>query len=188
MKRTVLKITAIIILVGIIIGISVIKSSISAKREAERLTSIKEEYFKSHDSLLLAQFDDSTRIYIDSILKLEKFYQNQIDSLNLFYSMKDSLQAIEKAKNDVETVKKAESNMISQKPVKTDKPEMKKSVDTNLIKLKSDFDSLLNGLPGDLTTYEKEVSVRELVIDLSNKYKIAPDSVKIILGKAYRRL
>jgi hypothetical protein len=186
MKKTIIKIAAIIILVGIIIGISVIKSSISAKREAERLTSIKEEYFKSHDSLLLAQFDDSTRIYIDSILKLEEFYQSQIDSLNLFYAIEDSLRLIEKAEEVEKTEKaeKAKSKIVAQKPAKTDKPEMKKSIDTNLIKLKSNFDSLLYGLPGDLTKYEKEVSVRELVIELSNKYKISPDSVKKILGKS----
>ncbi len=184
MRRTILKIFAALILIGIIIGISVIKSSVSAKREAKRLTSIKEEYFKTQDSLLLARLDDSTRFYIDSIFKMESFYQSQIDSLNQFYAWKDSLRAIEEAKRK----KTTESKTSSKKPVAKNKPKKEIAVDTESKNVRYDFDLLFKKLPGDLTRYEKEVSIRELVIELSNKYKIAPDSVKRILGKSINRL
>ncbi len=181
--RTILKVFAAFALIGIIIGISVIKSSVSAKREANRLTSIKEEYFKTTDSLLLARMDNSTRFYIDSILRMETFYQSQIDSLNRFYARQDSLRAIEDANK-----KTADSITSSKKPDTKNTPKMKTAVDNKSEKVRSDFDSLINKLPDDLTKYEKEVSIRELVINLSNKYKISPDAVKRILGKAIKRL
>jgi hypothetical protein len=184
MKRTIVKLFAVFVLVGIIVGISVIKSSVSAKREANRVTSIKDEYFKTQDSLLLARLDDSTRFYIDSILRMETFYQSQIDSLNRFYAEKDSLQAIE----EVGKKKAADSITSSKKQVAKSKPKKIATVDNKSQKLKSDFDSISKDLPGDLTKYEKEVSVRELVIDLSNKYKISPDSVRKILSQAIKRL
>ena len=184
MKRTIVKLFAVFVLVGIIVGISVIKSSVSAKREANRVTSIKDEYFKTQDSLLLARLDDSTRFYIDSILRMETFYQSQIDSLNRFYAKKDSLQAIEEARKK----KAASSKTSSKKQVAKSKPKKIATVDNKSKMLKSYFNSISKDLPGDLTKYEKEVSVRELVIDLSNKYKISPDSVRKILGQAIKRL
>jgi len=177
--KTLLKILAALVLVAVIVGISVIKSSVSAKRESERMAVIKSEYFKTQDSLLLARLDDSTRLYIDSIMKMETYYQSQIDSLNRFYKTKDSLRAIEEARKKKAAASKTE---VSKQAVKTS-PGKKVVIDNTPKEIRSDFDSLLEMLPKDLTKYEMDVSIRELVIDLSNKYKIAPDSVKAVLGK-----
>ena len=184
MKKILLKIFTALILIGIIVAISVIKSSVSAKREAERIASIKEEYFKTQDSLLLARMDDSTRFYIDSILRMEAFYQSQIDSLNRFYTEKDSLRAIEEAGRK----KAADSKTSSSKQAAKKTPEQTTKIDETSKEVRSDFDSLLKILPDDLTKYEKEVSLREIVIDLSNKYKISPARIKKILGKSLNRL
>ncbi len=184
MKRIFLKIFAALILIGLIVAISVIKSSVSAKREAERIASIKEEYFKTQDSLLLARMDDSTRFYIDSIIRMETFYQAQIDSLNQFYAEKDSLRAIEEARRK----NAADSKTSSSKQAAKMTPGQKTEIDETSKEVRSDFDSLFKMLPDDLTQYEKEVSRREIVVDLSNKYKISPARVKKILGKSLNRL
>ncbi len=176
--KTILKILAALALLAVIIGISVIKSSVSAKRQADHITQIKEEYFKTQDSLLLSRMDDSTRFYIDSIVRMETYYQHQIDSLNKFYATRDSLRADELKKKRAA----ASKNIATKQGVKTapKKPAVK---DETPREIRSDFDSLLSMLPKDLTKYEMDVSIRELVVDLSNKYKIAPDSVKKVLGK-----
>jgi hypothetical protein len=178
--KTIYKIFAALALLAVIIGISVIKSSVSAKREANHITKIKEEYFKTQDSLLLTRMDDSTRFYIDSIVRMEAYYQNQIDSLNKFYAARDSLRAAEELKRKRDAAAK---NNAKKQAVKTTpkEPDVK---DETPRKIRFDFDSLLSRLPEDLTKYEMDVSIRELVIDLSNKYKIAPDSVKKVLGKS----
>jgi hypothetical protein len=178
--KTILKIFAALVLLAVIVGISVIKSSVSAKREAGRIATIKEEYFNTQDSLLLARLDDSTRIYIDSIVKLKAFYQFQIDSLNKFYATKDSLRAAEELKRKKAAASKSAT---SKRAVKTT-PKKQAVRDKTPREIRSDFDSLLGMLPTDLTKYEMDVSIRELVVDLSNKYKISPDSVKKVLGKS----
>lgn len=171
MKKNVIKLIAIVVLVAAIVGISVIKSNISAKRTAEKITSLKEEYFRTRDSVILEQLDDTTRIYIDSIQSLESFYLSQIDSLNKYFADKESLLRAE--------IDKQKAKNKTTAPKKTTKKTSKPSVST---KVKNDYNDLTKRLPGDLTSYERRVSVDEIIIELSKKYKITPAKVKRIVG------
>ena len=171
MKKNAIKLLAVIVLVAAIIGISVIKSNISAKRTAEKITLLKEEYFRTRDSVILEQLDDTTRIYVDSIQNLESFYLSQIDSLNEYFANKESLLVAE--------LNKQKTNKANTSPQKTKRQISKPSVSSNV---KSDFNDLTKRLPGDLTSYEKRVSIDEIIIELSKKYKISPDEVRQIVG------
>jgi len=168
MIRTVFKLAIVLILIGIIAGISTIKSNLAAKRESVNIESIKDEYFRTRDSILLKKFDDSTRVYIDSIETLEKFYRYQIDSLNRYYAQKESLLTARYAsqKRNTRTKKSGKIN----------------SADSASALLLHEYNALLKKLPTDLTGYEKKVSVNELTVELSKKYKISPDSVRSIIS------
>lgn len=171
MFRNILKTLAILVLIGILVGISVIKSKISAQRSNEKMESIKDEYFRTHDSLLLERLDDTTRIYVDSIHNLELFHSAQIDSLNGYYAARESLLTAEiekEKKKNTATSKNAASSQVSE--------------DTLSPKVKAEFESLARRLPGDLTDYERRVSIDEIVIELSRQYNISPEKVKKIAG------
>ncbi|MEW5924373.1 MAG: hypothetical protein AB1746_10330 [Candidatus Zixiibacteriota bacterium] len=171
MFRNILKIFAILVLIGILIGISVIKSKISAKKSNEKMESIKEEYFRTHDSLLLEKLDDTTRVYVDSIRNLEIFYSSRIDSLNKYYAERESLLT-------VEIEKEKNKNITNAKTSTNDTP----AKDTLSPKVKADYEGLVKRLPGDLTAYERRVSIDEIVIELSQQYKISPEKVRKIVG------
>ena len=171
MLRNITKIFVILALVAVLIGISVIKSKISAQRSNEKMESIKEEYFRTHDSLLLAKMDDTTRVYVDSIHNLETFYSIQIDSLNKYYAVRESLLTAE-----IEKEKK--KNAAGPAPAVSTKPPK----DTLSPKVKSDYESLVKRLPGDLTDYERRVSIDEIVIELSQQYNISPEKIKKMAG------
>lgn len=134
------------------------------------MQSLKNEYFRTHDSLLLEQLDDTTRMYVDSIQTLQDYFKYQIDSLNDFYAEKESLLTTEIEKQRAEIVA-APNKATKPKPKKSTKP----SISSKVIK---DYNSLIDKLPGDLTDYEERVSVDEIVIELARKYKISPDKVK----------
>lgn len=167
MNRTVFKIVAIIVLTGVIVAVSVLKSTISARRQNEKMASIRDEYFKTRDSTLLKMLDDSTRIYVDSIQTLEVYYQAQIDSLNMFYAEKEGLPWIRDT-NEGGLSGTADADTIF-------------TLDSTALEVLADYNILLGELPGDLTDYEKRVSIRELTVGLSKKYMISPDSVKKII-------
>jgi len=170
MKSNILKIVVIVVLAAVLVGISVIKSNISAKRSSEKMQLLKEEYFNTHDSLLLEQLDDTTRLYVDSIQQLEAFFAAQIDSLNNYHAEKESLLSAEvkeqKAKAAAATKKKT-----TPKKKKSSKPSVSSRV-------KSDYKSLVGRLPSDLTVYENRVSVNEIIVELAKKYKLSPEKVK----------
>lgn len=165
MKKTVFKLLAIVILIGVIIAVSVLKSGMSAKRQATQLELIKDEYFRTQDSLLMEQLDDSTRFYIDSIRKLEIYYLGEIDSLDRFYAQRESLSATENA----DTIELADESLALQ-------------IDSTSVEILANFRLRFNRLPKDLTGYEKRVSVHELITELSKEYKLSPDSIKKILN------
>jgi len=167
MNRTVFKVLAIVVLAGIIVGVSVLKSSISAKRQKAEVASIKDEYFRTRDGGLLKMLDDSTRVYVDSIQKLETYYQDQIDSLNMLYAKEEGL---------LETADTSEGQLSRALAFDTSI-----ALDSTALLMLTEYKVLFKKLPGDLTAYEKKVSIRELTVELSKKYKISPDSVKKII-------
>jgi TolA-binding protein len=171
MKRNIIKIFAILVLIAGLVGISVIKSNLSAKRSAESMQSIKDEYFRTRDSLLLQKLDDTTRVYVDSIQNLETFYLAQIDSLNDYHADRESLLT-------AEIEKQKASNTASKKTTVAKKP----PPDTISPKVKAEYNSLLSRLPGDLTDYERRVSTDEIIIELSKKYNLSPEKIKKITG------
>jgi len=177
MSKLILKIFIAVVLIAIIAGISLIKSNLKANLDSKNIQDIKKQYFQTRDSLLLKQLDDSTRVYIDSIQTLEKYYEYQIDNLNRLYAANESLLTAE-LKSKEQALKDAREKSTQPKiqpPVQ--KP---KTVDISK-KVKDDYERLIFMLPEDLTRYELKVSINEIIIELSQKYKISPDSVKTIL-------
>ena len=166
--KTVLKILAIVILTGAIVGVSVMKSSLSAKKQMLELDKIKEGYYSTQDSVYLQQLDDSTRFYIDSILSIENYYGFQIDSLNGYY---DSLLKAQKKPESVKTEKKHAIIVKKASPK-----------DPTVEAIKYNYKKRIDNLPRDLTSYERKVSVKEIVIMLSREFKVSPDSVNRILN------
>ncbi len=169
MLKNILKILAIVVLAGGIVAISVMKSTISAKRQTTELERIKEQYYAERDSVYLRQFDDSTRFYIDSILKVELFYGKQIDSLNRHF---DSLLAAKERAQTETAARKENSLQTAQKP---------KAKDAMAEAIRLSYKKKVGSLPADLTPYEKRVSIKEIVVGLSQEYKISPDSVSRIV-------
>jgi type II secretory pathway pseudopilin PulG len=169
MGKTLLKILVALVLIAVLVAISIIKSNLSASREASRVESFKQQYLETQDSVLLEYLDDSTRFYIDSLQELESFYRSRIDSLNRQYAYKESLAAEEKASTSKDTSREK-------------KPE-KHKIDSTAIRLLNDYKSMIKKLPNDLTRYEKKVTFNELVIELSDKYKLSPDSVRKVIKK-----
>jgi ABC-type Na+ efflux pump permease subunit len=175
MKRTVVRLAAIAILVAILIGISVIKSNISAGREKQKIASIKEQYYRTQDSVLLNQLNDSIRAYIDSIERLEDVFQGEIDSLNRYYAERESLMAVEH-QIEVESLK-------GRKKKSGERARESSSNSSLEEKIRADYDHLYELLPADLTSYEKKVSINEIVLELSKRHSISPDSIRRILEK-----
>lgn len=169
MLKNILKITAVLILTGGIVAVSVMKSSISAKKQTAELDKIKEQYYAERDSLYLSQLDDSTKFYVDSILKVELFYSKQIDSLNSHFD--SLLLAKEQAQKELAAQKNG-----SAKPKA--KPAVKDSISEAI---RQTYKKKVGNLPVDLTQYEKRVSVKEIVVGLSQEFKISPDSVNKIV-------
>lgn len=169
MLKNILKILAIVVLAGGIVAVSVMKSTISANRQTAELERIKEQYYAERDSVYLRQFDDSTRFYIDSILKVEMFYGRQIDSLNRYF---DSLLAAKEKAQTETTARKDQSAKTAEKP---------KTPDPKAEAIRLSYKKKIGNLPGDLTPYEKRVSIKEIVVGLSQEYKISPDSVSRIV-------
>ncbi|UCD94966.1 MAG: hypothetical protein JSU69_02635 [Candidatus Zixiibacteriota bacterium] len=177
MKKTIVKLAVIAILIAVLIGISVMKSSISAGREKAKIASIKEEYYRTRDSILLGQMNDSVRAYVDSIQRLEDFFQDEIDSLNRYYAERESLMAAEHEK-EIESLKAQKKKKTTQKPQKG-----ASKIASVEQKVRADYDRLRKMLPGDLTAYEKKVSINEIVVELSKKYAVSPDSIRKMLKK-----
>ncbi len=156
MARTAFKILAILILIGVIIGISVLKSSISAKRDESRIQNMQSEYGRARDSLLVREMKDSSRFYSDSLKNLERYYQNQIDSLNRLYGIVDSS--------------------------KTEKPDQKALLTgTDVVKMIAEYDSLVHEFPKHMTAEERKRALGRLTSKLTRKYTLPADSVKKIL-------
>jgi hypothetical protein len=156
MARTTLKIFAILILIGIIIGISVLKSSISAKRDESRIKTMHSEYGRARDSLLVLEMRDSTRFFADSLKNLERYYQDRIDSLNRLYGIVDS-----------STLEKTDQNALL--------------TGTDVVKMIAEYDSLVHELPKHMTAAERKTALARLSTRLTRKYTLPADSVKRIL-------
>ena len=156
MTRTAFKIFAVLILIGIIIGISVLKSSISAKRDESKIQTMHSEYGRARDSLLVREMRDSSRFYADSLKNLEKYYQNQIDSLNRLYGIVDSS--------------------------KVDKADQKALLTgTDVVKMIAEYDSLVHEFPKHMTADERKTTLAHLSAKLTRKYTLPADSAKKIL-------
>ena len=80
MARIIIKVAVILILIVILLGISVMKSSISAKREEPR---DNPESRPSLNKIVAGQILDSARIIIDSLKNLELQYRLKIDSMEM---------------------------------------------------------------------------------------------------------
>lgn len=173
MLKNIIKIAAIVILTGGIVAISVMKSSISAKRQTVEIEKMKERFYTYRDSVFLQQLNDSTRHYVDSILKVEIYYGHQLDSLNNYYDSLLKAQQAAQAKQQTAT-----------KPAQTTRKTVKKppAKDPTVEAIKYNYRRMLKGLPTDLTPYEKRVSVKEIVITLSRQFKVSPDSVNKIVN------
>jgi hypothetical protein len=175
MKKTMLKYIAAIVLIIALVAISVIKTNVSANRHERDIDKIKEDYFTTRDSLYLKQLDDSTRFYIDSILKLENHYTEVIDSLNLYHD------SIQQALNmEKEILEYSDSIAPEMKAAEVSEPTIDPIVDSVL----TSYRKRIEMLPKDLTKYEHRISLYEITINLSREFKISPDSVKIIVKSA----
>ncbi len=172
MLKNIIKILAIVVLTGGIVAISVMKSSISAKRQTVEIEKMKERFYAYRDSVFLRQLDDSTRHYVDSILKVEIFYGHQLDSLNGYY---DSLLKAQQA------AQKKQPEQASTKPAPRKTVKKPAAKDPTAEAIKYNYRKMLKGLPADLTPYEKRVSVKEIVVTLSRQFKVSPDSVSRII-------
>jgi len=170
MHKTGVKIAAIVGLILVLVGISVIKSVVSANRREADLETVKSEYFATQDSVYQKMLSDSTRRYLDSLIALEAFYQGGIDSLNHYY---DSVTAA--LEKDAKEVSRTAS--VEKKKPTTKKKTSKPKVDPLVRKVKSLYQRKVGDLPRDLTSYEKRVALKEITVEVSNEYKISPDSV-----------
>jgi len=166
MRNKTITILAIVVLLGAVLVISILKSSLTEQRILKNTEDIKAEYFRTRDSLLLGQLDDTVVFYIDSITNLETYYARQIDSLNRQFALRDSLARISVAEGDSVGIGSDSGNS---------------TLDSLTISLTADYDSMSASLPDDLTAYEKEVSIKELIILLSEKYQLSPDSIKYMI-------
>ncbi|MBN2226589.1 MAG: hypothetical protein JW763_04430 [candidate division Zixibacteria bacterium] len=177
MHKTGVKIAAFLVLLAVLIGISVIKSMVSANRREADLETIKREYFATQDSVYRKMLSDSTRRYLDSLIDLEAFYQSNIDSLNDYY---DSVTA------DLQKQVKEAAAVVAKK--NEDPPPAKKQskpkVDPLIKKVKLMYQRKIGDLPRDLTAYEKRVALKEITVEISKEYKISPDSVTAIVNSS----
>jgi hypothetical protein len=169
MGRFVFKLGLAIVLLAVIVGISYIKTSLSAKRESQHLKEMESKYAQTIDSLHLQELKDSSLFYIDSLVRMDAFYRDQIDSLNQHFSEREST-LIADIKAQAEK-KKTTTKKKSSKP-KTD-PFKKK--------VRTEYKKRINALPNDLTSYEMRVAYNEVHADLSKKFKISPDSLKKLI-------
>ncbi len=180
MKATFFKIAAVIILATILVAISIIKSSISDKTSASLDQTQLDRYFQTRDSLLLKQFDDTTRFYIDSLVELEDYFSYQIDSLNDYFRLRESTLVAEKVidtvviKDTVQVTKYKTSPPVGKVTASVTKPK----TDSTSQKVKEEYFAVYNRLPKDLTSYEEKVSRNEIIVELSKKYDISPKTVQ----------
>ena len=167
-KRAFLRFIVIVSLLGILVAISVIKSNVSARREELNLKSLTLKYQATIDSmqnisqpddsiaehnlmlqtqlnlLLLHQLQDSTRFYADSIRKIEEYYQAVIDSVN----RRKGAARKGSANND-------EGLNLS---------------GTDMVKMVSEFDSLVATIPEKTPPRERVKAIDQLTNRLTKKY------------------
>ncbi|MFH2035034.1 MAG: hypothetical protein ABIJ45_01425 [Candidatus Zixiibacteriota bacterium] len=171
--KTILKIFLVIVLMGVLAGISYIKSGRSAKREAGQAEAIHFEWARVQDSIQMAQLADSSRHYIDSLMALDAFYQTQIDSLNQYYAnIEADLKSELKKAQEVKTT--AQKTTTNKKKTTSDKNSKNQTI-------KSEFKKMIGELPSDLTDYEKRVAYNEVKLELAQKYNMSPESLDKIV-------
>jgi hypothetical protein len=74
------------------------------------------------------------------------------------------------------------AELMKKKATLPKKKKKRPAVDLSVSKIRSEYEQSLKRLPGDLTSYELRVSADEIIIELSKKHKISPDSVKKIIN------
>jgi hypothetical protein len=162
------------ILLFILALISYVQTSDTSAGKKEELYRKGYLHFKRLDSLHLAMIDDTSGFYIDSLERLDEYYSRIIDSLDDFYSDREA--AYLEAQKRLEAENKSMA-VKSQRQTKT-APRKTKKVDTVRTKIKEDYRHMLADLPSDLTDYEKKVARNEIIVELSMKYKLPPESIR----------
>lgn len=172
--KTMTKIILAGVLLFILALISYIQTSDTSAGKKEELYRKGYLHFKRLDSLHLAMVNDTSGFYIDSLERLDEFYLKIIDSLDSFFYDREA--AYLEAQKRIEAENKSMA-AESKKQTKTT-PKKTKKVDTVRTKIRKDYQYMLADLPSDLTDYEKKVARNEIIVELSTKYKLPPESIR----------
>lgn len=176
-KGTFVRLLVVVILVGALVGISIIKSNVSAYREDVGLKALEAQYRTTIDSLqalvmdsdsgmtdsslagdlmlqtqlnllLVNQLQDSTRFYSDSIKKIEDYYQGLIDSINGFYADRTG---------SLESISLGNITLSG----------------SDMVKIISEYDSLVADIPEKTPPRERVKAISQITSRLTSKYSSA---------------
>jgi len=149
---TITKLVLVAVLLFLLAGVSYIKSSLSVSGSSTDIEDIKGEYFKTQDSLHLNMLDDSTRHYIDSLVRLDRYYLAVIDSINKVYEDQTSelSDVNQKLTNENKKLLGSANDATTTKKKSTT---AKKKVKPNPLqsKVRTEYRELSAKLPSDLT-------------------------------------
>ncbi|GEM_PF-4640785 len=177
-KGTFIRLLVVVVLVGVLIAISIIKSNVSAYREDIGLKALEAQYRTTIDSLqelvghsdsagtdsslagdlllqtqlnllLVNQLQDSTRFYTDSLKRTEDYYQELVDSINSYYA----------------------SRMGGDESIALGNITLSGS---DVVKLISEYDSLVADIPEKTPPRERIKAISQITSRLTGKYTSSP--------------
>ncbi len=188
MARTSIKILFAVLLTFILLGISVLKTSLSGHTEKEVVAPKGITALKSPPPATATMTPDSVRVYADSLRILRNYYESRIEQLNNLY-MAAATQAESHSDKAVSSTADADKDLADrytaaidtlQEVLKREEMLRRDSLRTNLMR---EYDSLVATLAPDLGPLERAAAIGRLTLDLSKKYSLEIDSLPQYLKK-----
>lgn len=178
-KGTFIRLLVVVVLVGVLVAISIIKSNVSAYREDMGLKALEAQYRTTIDSLqelvghydsagtdsllagdillqtqlnllLIKQLQDSTRFYTDSLKRTEDYYQELVDSINSYYASRKV--------GDDESIALGNITLSG----------------SDVVNLISEYDSLVADIPEKTPPRERIKAISQITSRLTGKYTSSP--------------
>ncbi|MCX6827086.1 MAG: hypothetical protein NTV06_07475 [candidate division Zixibacteria bacterium] len=152
MNNKLIKISAILLLIAVIVGISVIRTRLSSKHEETAIRALQAQYKKTQDSLIAKLVTDSVKFYTDSIGALQVYYRAEIDSLQYPYGI-----------DSIEPPRAGSMGVWITRP--------------NVARMLAEYDSLSGRLPKKMSAKERKTTLARLASRVTRKYGFPLDSL-----------
>ncbi|SYZ73520.1 hypothetical protein TRIP_C21638 [Candidatus Zixiibacteriota bacterium] len=187
MARTSFKILLAIVLTLVLIGISVLKSTLSGNVSGDKppagITALKSP---AADGTMISS--DSVRILSDSLRLLRNYYESRMERLNQIFMAagggKDGLDSLRgdfsAADSDEVVMRYRAVTDTLQAVLKREERLRKDSLRTALM---NEYDSLVAAIPPDYGPMDRAAAVGRLTLDLSKKYGFKLDSLPRYIKK-----